>query len=112
MLLFLISTSGKKNLSNAEKFNVNNKKKKYTLDCGKVVNYTEYDKLRGIANRHNHPHVPEPEVAMIFRKKGLRNTEVDMNELEKRLKKSKKEVFILLWYMLLSLFKTFLKYLL
>ena len=68
------------------------KKKKNGLDCGKPVNLTEYDNLRGIANRHNHPHIPEPEVAMIFRKKGSKNTEVDMNELEKRLKKTRKEV--------------------
>jgi len=67
------------------------KKKKNGLDCGKPVNLTEYDNLRGIANRHNHPHIPEPEVAMIFRKKGSKNTEVDMNELEKRLKKTRKE---------------------
>ena len=73
------------------------KKEKRTkvLDCGKAVNSTIYDNLRGIANRKNHPHIPEPEVAMIFRKKGNRNTEVDMNELEKRLRKAKKEVVCL-----------------
>ena len=68
------------------------KKKKKVLDCGKPVNVTEYDHLRGIALRHTHPQIPEPEVAMIFMKKGSRTTHVDMNELEKRLKKAKKEV--------------------
>ena len=67
-------------------------KKKTVLDCGKVVNYTEYDHLRGIADRKTHPHIPEPEVAMIFKKKDSRNAEVDMADLEKRLRKSKKEV--------------------
>ena len=69
-------------------------KKKYILDCGKAVNYTQFDHLRGIASRKNHPHIPEPEVAMIFKKKGSKHAEVDMTELEKKLKKSKKEVSI------------------
>jgi hypothetical protein len=68
------------------------KTKKEVLDCGKPINATQFDHLRGIANRHEHPHIPEPEVAMIFRKKGGRHSEVDMNELERRLKKSKKDV--------------------
>lgn len=61
------------------------------LDCGAGVNSTQYDHLRGIASRFDHPHIPEPEVAMIFRKKGSRNSEVDMTELEKRLRKSLRE---------------------
>ena len=69
-------------------------KKKNGLDCGKPVNYTQFDSLRGISNRKSHPHIPEPEVAMIFKKKGSRNAEVDMSDLEKKLKKSKKEVRI------------------
>lgn len=32
------------------------------LDCGKVVNFTYYDDLIGVADRYNHPLVPEPEV--------------------------------------------------
>lgn len=32
------------------------------LNCGKTVNYTHYDELIGIAQRYNHPIVPEPEV--------------------------------------------------
>lgn len=32
------------------------------LDCGKAVNFTYYDDLIGIAQRYNHPVVPEPEV--------------------------------------------------
>ena len=62
------------------------------LDCGKPVNETQFDNLRGIAARHTHPHIPEPEVAMIFNKKKGRSSDVDMNELEKRLWKAKKEV--------------------
>lgn len=32
------------------------------LDCGKAVNFTYYDDLIGVAQRYNHPVVPEPEV--------------------------------------------------
>lgn len=62
------------------------------LDCGKSVNFTYYDNLVGVANRHNHPHVPEPQVAMIFKKKGTKSTEFDVNALERKLKKAKREV--------------------
>jgi hypothetical protein len=62
------------------------------LDCGKSVNFTYYDNLVGVANRHNHPHVPEPQVAMIFKKKGTKSTELDVNALERKLKKAKREV--------------------
>ncbi|PSN34156.1 hypothetical protein C0J52_10061 [Blattella germanica] len=61
------------------------------LDCGKSVNFTYYDNLVGVANRHNHPHVPEPQVAMIFKKKGSKSTEFDVNALERKLKKAKRE---------------------
>lgn len=70
-----------------------NSKEKKVLTCGKLANSTQYDHLRGIANRNEHAHIPEPEVAMIFRKKGGKNAEVDMNELEERLWKAKKEVW-------------------
>lgn len=33
------------------------------LDCGKAVNFTYYDDLIGVAQRYNHPIVPEPEVS-------------------------------------------------
>lgn len=66
------------------------KKKKAILDCGKTVNLTQYDHLRGISSRHSHPHIPEPEVAMIFRTKS--GPDVDMNLLESQLRKAKKEV--------------------
>jgi len=66
-------------------------KSKKVLTCGKPVNSTQYDHLRGITNRQDHPHIPEPEVAMIFRKKGSRSSEVDLNELEKKLWNLKKE---------------------
>ncbi|KAK6176015.1 hypothetical protein SNE40_014383 [Patella caerulea] len=62
------------------------------LSCGKPVNDTQYDHLRGIANRQEHAHIPEPEVAMIFRKKGSRTSEIDLNDLEQKLWKAKKEL--------------------
>ncbi|XP_038216017.1 uncharacterized protein LOC119835331 [Zerene cesonia] len=64
------------------------------LDCGKAVNFTYYDNLVGVARRHRHPNVPEPQVALIFtKKKSYKNgvTELDINALEKRLKKAKRE---------------------
>ncbi|KAI5638535.1 hypothetical protein NE865_08852 [Phthorimaea operculella] len=64
------------------------------LDCGKAVNFTYYDNLVGVARRHRHPNVPEPQVALIFtKKKSFKNgvTELDINALEKRLKKAKRE---------------------
>lgn len=36
------------------------------LDCGNTVNFTFYDDLIGIAQRFNHPIVPEPEVNLQF----------------------------------------------
>ncbi|XP_012282514.1 tetratricopeptide repeat protein 17-like isoform X2 [Orussus abietinus] len=62
------------------------------LDCGKPVNFTYYDNLIGVANRNKHPLVPEPNVALIFKKKGAKGiVDVDINSLEKRLKKAKRE---------------------
>lgn len=61
------------------------------LDCGKAVNFTYYDNLVGVARRHRHPNVPEPQVALIFTKKKNGVTEFDINTLEKRLKKAKRE---------------------
>merc|ERR1719378_368389 len=37
------------------------------LDCGKPVNFTYYDHLVGIQNRASHLHIPEPEVANLFK---------------------------------------------
>jgi hypothetical protein len=70
------------------------KKKKSILDCGRPVNETQYDHLSGIAARHTHPHIPEPEVAEIFKKRGRHSSsnELDMTLLEKALHKDKKEV--------------------
>lgn len=65
------------------------KKKKGFLDCGRPVDSTQYDHLRGISDRQGHAHIPEPEVAMIFRTKN--GPEVDLNHLESQLKKAKKE---------------------
>ena len=68
------------------------KKSRRNLTCGKSVNTTLYDHLRGIAERKEHSQFPEPEVAMIFQKKGTHISDVDMNELEERLWKAKKQV--------------------
>lgn len=62
------------------------------LDCGRAANFTYYDQLIGVANRHNHPHIPEPQVAMVFRKKGSKKDTIDLNTLERKLRKAKKEV--------------------
>jgi len=61
------------------------------LDCGKPVNFTYYDHLVGIQNRASHLHIPEPEVANIFKKKSKKGSEIDIDAIERRLKKSKRE---------------------
>lgn len=82
------------------------------LDCGKPVNFTHYDELVGVANRHNHPHVPEPKVAAIFKQKNVKKGEIDIDLLERRLKKAKKEVIhslftcLLFYYPVKAMFST------
>merc|ERR1719282_1653508 len=61
------------------------------LDCGKPVNFTYYDHLVGIQNRASHLHIPEPEVANLFKKKSKKGADVDIDSIERRLKKSKRE---------------------
>lgn len=61
------------------------------LDCGKPVNFTYYDNLLGVANRDKHPLVPEPNVALMFKKNGGKSMDVDIDLLEKRLIKAKRE---------------------
>jgi len=61
------------------------------LDCGKAVNFTYYDHLVGIQNRASHLHIPEPEVANLFKKKSKKGSEIDIDSIERRLKKSKRE---------------------
>lgn len=61
------------------------------LDCGKPVNFTYYDNLIGVANRNKHPMIPEPNVALMFKKNGGRTIDVDIDLLERRLKKAKRE---------------------
>ena len=81
------------------------------LDCGKPVNFTYYDHLVGIQNRASHSHIPEPEVANLFKKKSKKGggnsnppgggggggggtattTDIDIDAIERRLKKSKRE---------------------
>ena len=45
----------------------------------------------GISERHLHTHIPEPDVAMVFKNSG-KSSEVDMKELEGKLRKAKKDV--------------------
>lgn len=66
------------------------------LDCGKPVNFTYYDNLVGVLNRNRHPNVPEPQVALIFTKNKKSNkgqsSDFDIDGLEHKLKKAKREV--------------------
>ncbi|CAG9815901.1 unnamed protein product, partial [Phaedon cochleariae] len=65
------------------------------LDCGKPVNFTYFDNLVGVLNRHRHPIVPEPQAVLCFTKSyGKNKNEIDdfdIDTLEKNLKKAKKE---------------------
>merc|ERR1719427_1738718 len=61
------------------------------LDCGKPVNFTYYDHLVGIQNRASHIHIPEPEVASLFKKKSKKGSDIDIDSIERRLKKSKRD---------------------
>ncbi|XP_014210318.1 tetratricopeptide repeat protein 17 isoform X2 [Copidosoma floridanum] len=61
------------------------------LDCGKPVNFTYYDNLLGISNRNKHPLVPEPDVAYMFLKPEEKLADFDIDLLERRLKKAKRE---------------------
>ncbi|XP_012945535.1 uncharacterized protein LOC101854218 [Aplysia californica] len=66
-------------------------KKLKPLSCGKKVNATLYDHLRGVSERHLHSNIPEPDVAMVFKNSG-KSSEVDMKELEQKLRKAKKDI--------------------
>lgn len=63
------------------------------LDCGKSVNFTHYDHLVGVSNRRSHPAlVPETHAGLVFRRRGDRASDtVDLNLLEKKLRRSKRE---------------------
>ncbi|CAG9860589.1 unnamed protein product [Phyllotreta striolata] len=66
-----------------------------TLDCGKPVNFTYFDNLVGVINRNRHPIVPEPQAVLYFTKNiGKNKLDVknfDVDALERRLKKAKRE---------------------
>ena len=62
------------------------------LDCGKPVNFTYYDNLLGVANRNKHPTVPEPNVVLMFKRNDDKSTDFDIDLLERRLKRAKREV--------------------
>lgn len=61
------------------------------LTCGKKVNSTVYDHLKGISERHLHSHIPEPDVAVVFQSTG-KSAEVDINDLEQKLRKTRQDV--------------------
>ncbi|XP_003399015.1 uncharacterized protein LOC100647273 [Bombus terrestris] len=61
------------------------------LDCGKPVNFTYYDNLLGVANRDKHPLIPELNVVLMFKKDSDKTMDVDIDLLEKRLMKAKRE---------------------
>jgi hypothetical protein len=90
--------------SGAIKLRLNQSESKKTeseeqLDCGKPVNHTFYDHLVGIANRHTHPNVPEPQTSLIFYQKsgkGTKRNDFDISAVEKRLLKAKREVHTVL----------------
>lgn len=62
------------------------------IDCGKPVNFTYYDNLVGVANRNEHPNVPEPQLSLILKRSDKSSYEEEINLLERRLRKAKKEV--------------------
>ncbi|GJQ84069.1 hypothetical protein Trydic_g10527 [Trypoxylus dichotomus] len=63
-----------------------------SLDCGKPVNYTYYDNLVGVLNRHRHPNVPEPQIALILaRPRGNKLSEADIDFLERKLRRVRRE---------------------
>lgn len=64
------------------------------LDCGKPVNFTSYDELMGIIQRHKHPLSPEPGVLVTFAtkaKSGKMTKNFDVDALEARLRKAKRD---------------------
>ncbi|XP_055599784.1 uncharacterized protein LOC129748991 [Uranotaenia lowii] len=63
------------------------------LTCGEPVNFTHYDDLVGVAQRYEHNPAPEPEVAYLFlkRKAGQSLEHFNIDALERRLRRSKKE---------------------
>ena len=60
------------------------------LHCWKHANTTDYDYLNGIADRWKHPSIPEPEVALIFKRSD--SDQVDMSLLENSLRETIKLV--------------------
>lgn len=57
------------------------------------MNFTYYDNLVGVANRNEHPNVSEPQPSLILKsKKHTDSYENEIDLLERRLKKAKREV--------------------
>ncbi|CAG7835369.1 unnamed protein product, partial [Allacma fusca] len=83
-----MAVSGSGQVSSSEEYLMEGQE---VLDCGRPANFTYYDQLIGVANRQSHPHIPEPQVAMVFRKKGSKKDTIDLNTLERKLRKAKKE---------------------
>lgn len=79
----------KSNTKSTDSKSSGKKKRSLVLDCGRSVNSTEFDHLPGINNRYSHPHIAEPEVAMIFRTKS--NPEGRLDVVQEQLRKAKKD---------------------
>lgn len=82
---------GIKTSDNDEILDDSNDAKDEELDCGKPVNFTYYDHLVGIQTRASHPHIPEPEVASTFRSLVGSKKNLDIDLIERKLKKFKRD---------------------
>ncbi|GAB1604466.1 hypothetical protein Ahia01_000728100 [Argonauta hians] len=78
----------KKKLSARKKNNKvpGNNQNTQPLSCGKPVNYTAYDHLKGLHHRHSHPQIAEPDVTIFLHKKVW-----DNKRFENKLLKARKE---------------------
>lgn len=61
--MWLIHRAGSENNDESTPAETNGDVDDEYLDCGKAVNFTYYDNLVGVARRHRHPNVPEPQVS-------------------------------------------------
>lgn len=77
-------------VAKAEK-NIPSKKAEKTVDCTPYVNVTKFDSLMGVANRKQHPPSSEPDIALMFKRKTVKSSDVDLVQLEKKLRKAKKD---------------------
>ncbi|XP_030759829.1 uncharacterized protein LOC115885164 [Sitophilus oryzae] len=92
--MFPIFNKNRKNDKNVKKFEVSEKNmNENDLSCGRPVNFTFYDSLVGVINRHKHPPLVEPEAVVDFVKKFKfkPGKTFDLELLAEKLKEIKKE---------------------